>query len=177
MQTLHCISSFGPFLTWRPPFESVSAVAPGEALLSFWATLHTFEAAFPNQWGLGYLARKNIHILGARFELFLLFLIIIVVLVESYACESQFGLKLLHHSFGLVLNDMDALPHRDDTAVEDLKKNGRISDYYVCFLKKLRLAIGYQRVRNGKDQFLHWIDFSPQWCCLNHCKLKGHSHV
>jgi hypothetical protein len=49
---------------------------------------------------------------------------------------------------------MDALPHRDDTAVEDLKKNGRISDYYICFLKKLSLVIGYQRVRKDKDQFL-----------------------
>ena len=60
----------------------------------------------------------------------------------------------MDHSLGLVLDDLDALPYRDDTAVEDLKKNDRISDYYVCLLKKLSLVIGYQRVRYGKDQFL-----------------------
>jgi hypothetical protein len=32
----------------------------------------------------------------------------------------------MHHCLGLVLDDLDALPYRDDTAVEDLEKDGRI---------------------------------------------------
>jgi hypothetical protein len=60
----------------------------------------------------------------------------------------------MHHSLCLVLDDLDALPNRDDTAVENLKKDGRICNYKVGFLKKLSLPIGYQRIRNGQDQLL-----------------------
>jgi hypothetical protein len=55
----------------------------------------------------------------------------------------------MHHCLGLVLDDLDALPNRDDTAVEDLEKDGRICNYKVCFLKKLSLSIGHQRICNG----------------------------
>jgi hypothetical protein len=60
----------------------------------------------------------------------------------------------MDHSLGLVLDDLDALPYRDDTAVEDLEKDGRISYDQVGFLKKLSLSIGYQRIRNGQDKLL-----------------------
>lgn len=32
----------------------------------------------------------------------------------------------MDHSLGLVLDDLDALPYRDDTAVEDFENDGRI---------------------------------------------------
>jgi hypothetical protein len=51
-------------------------------------------------------------------------------------------------SFGFFLNELDALPHRDDTAVEDIKKNGQIGNDYIGFLKKLSLSVGNQRIRN-----------------------------
>jgi hypothetical protein len=57
-------------------------------------------------------------------------------------------------SFGFVMNNLDALPKRDDTAVEDLNKNGQISYDYIGFLKKLSFAIGHQRVRNYQDYLL-----------------------
>ena len=60
----------------------------------------------------------------------------------------------MDHSLCLVLDNLDALPNRDDTAVEDLEKDGRICNYYVGFLKKLSLSIGHQRIRNGQDKLL-----------------------